>query len=51
MWQKPKQCDTVINSKSPKYPLIKDKYEDAIKEYNRWWKLVIDDKKEDTVNK
>lgn len=32
--------------KSPKYPLIKDKYEDAIKEYNKWWKLVVDDKKD-----
>lgn len=32
--------------KSPKYPLIKDKYEDAIKEYNKWWKLVVDDQKD-----
>lgn len=37
--------------KSPKYPLIKDRYEEAIKEYNMWWKPIIDDKKEDTVNK
>jgi hypothetical protein len=32
--------------KSPKYPLIKDKYEDAIKEYNMWGRPIIDDKKE-----
>lgn len=32
--------------KSPKYPLIKDKYEDAIKEYNKWCKPIIDDKKD-----
>ena len=37
--------------KSPKYPLIKDKYEDAIKEYNKWWKLVIDDKKNDDASR
>ena len=37
--------------KSPKYPLIKDKYEDAIKEYNMWWKLVIDDKKNDDASR
>ena len=30
--------------KSPKYPLIKDRYEEAIKEYNMWWKPIIDDK-------
>ena len=28
--------------KSPKYPLIKDKYEESIKEYNMWWKPIID---------
>lgn len=37
--------------KSPKYPLIKDKYEDAIKEYNKWWKPIIDDKKEGSTTK
>ena len=37
--------------KSPKYPLIKDKYEDAIKEYNKCWKLVIDDKKNDDASR
>ncbi|MBE6198629.1 MAG: hypothetical protein E7141_08225 [Rikenellaceae bacterium] len=32
--------------KSSKYPLIKDKYEEAIKEYNMWWKLIVDDTKD-----
>lgn len=31
---------------SPKYALIKERYENAIREYNKWFKVVIDDKKQ-----
>lgn len=37
--------------KSSKYLLIKDRYEEAVREYNMWQKNVITDKKEGNSNK
>ena len=36
--------------KSPKYLLIKDRYEEAMKEYNKWPKIPIKDKKDTNEN-
>lgn len=39
------KIDTAIRQ-APKFALIRDRYEAAVHEYNRWFKPVIDDKKE-----
>lgn len=43
-------CESMVKyddkiKKSPKYPLIKDRYEEDIKEYNMWCKFIIDNQK------
>ena len=44
-------CESMVKyddkiKKSPKYPLIKDRYKEDIKEYNMLLKSIIDDQKE-----
>jgi hypothetical protein len=43
-------CDYIAKLDSeiretPKFPLIKDRYEEAVKEYNRWGHIPIKDEK------
>lgn len=40
------EMDTLIHE-SPKYPLIREKYEEAVKEYNKWLRVIVKDKKQD----